>query len=75
MNFSHTSSVVKEFFDQIKIMMETTVDDDVAIPPPPVSYSLKTLFLPVADGADFQVRLQLVILNPPFNLFSCVLRA
>ena len=49
LSFSHTTTVAKDFFGEIRNMMPSAESSA-----PPLSYSLKTLFLPVADGTDFE---------------------
>ena len=49
LSFSHTTNVVKDFFEEIRNMMSSAESSA-----PPLSYSLKTLFLPVADGTDLE---------------------
>ena len=49
LTFSHTS-VVKEFFSQVRALVREKDEDSGKR----VEYSLKTLFLPVTNGADFQ---------------------
>ena len=49
LSFSHTTTLVKDFFEEIRNMMSSAESSA-----PPLSYSLKTLFLPVADGTDLE---------------------
>merc|ERR1719323_510882 len=49
LSFSNTTSVVKFFFEEIKNMMSSAESSA-----PPLSYSLKTLFLPVTDGTNLE---------------------
>ena len=49
LSFSNTTTVVKDFFEEIKNMMSSAESSA-----PPLSYSLKTLFLPVTDGTNLE---------------------